>query len=121
MEKNKKVRYFESGGYRDGDVDKLDMEGFLSPIVLEEYGKYMHHHRKQSDGKLRDSDNWQNHFGEKHFDVCMKSLWRHFLDLWKEHRGIKSREDIEFAMMGILFNVFAYADKYYKDKMKNNK
>lgn len=112
-----KIRKFKSGAVRDTEDNKLDYEGFISPVVIEEYAKYMHHHRKQSDGNLRDSDNWQKHFGEKHYDVCMKSLWRHFMDLWKEHRGIKSREGIEFAMMGILFNVMAYADKYYKDKM----
>jgi hypothetical protein len=46
----------------------------------------------------------------------MKSLWRHFQDLWLEHRGFKSREGIESAMMGILFNINAYAFKYYKEQ-----
>jgi hypothetical protein len=112
----KQIRQFESGATRDVDEDKLDFEGFLSPIVLQKYGEYMHHHRIQPDGKLRASDNWQNHFGDDHYSVCMKSLWRHFMDLWLEHRGFQSREGIENALMGILFNTMAYADKYYKDK-----
>lgn len=112
----KEIRHFETGATRDTEDEKLDMEGFLSPKVLEGFGKYMHKHRFQSDGTLRDSDNWQKHFGEKHYDVCMKSLWRHFLDLWLEHRGFTSREGIEDALMGCLFNLMAYAHKYYCDK-----
>jgi len=116
-----KIRKFATGATRDTDENKYDYEGFLSPLVIERYGQYMTKHRKQSDGSLRDSDNWQNHFGENHFDVCMKSLWRHFMDLWKEHRGFKSREGIEDALMAILFNTIAYADKLLKDKLSNEK
>ena len=110
------MRNFKTGATRDSDDNKIDYEGFLSPIVLKAYGEYMHKHRIQPDGKLRASDNWQKHFGDDHYSVCMKSLWRHFMDLWLEHRGFKSREGIEDAMMGIMFNIMAYADKYYKDK-----
>ena len=113
---NASVRTFETGANRDLDNDKLDFEGFLSPIVIEEYGKYMHKNRRLKDGSIRDSDNWQNHFGKDHYTVCVKSLWRHFHDLWMEHRGFKSREGVSDALMGIIFNVMAYADKYYKDK-----
>jgi len=114
------MREFESGATRDNNEDKYDYEGFISPIVIEAYGKYMHKHRKQSDGKLRDSDNWQKGFGAKHFDVCMKSLWRHFHDLWTEHRGYESREGIEDAICGILFNVMAYYHEYLKKKRSKN-
>ena len=75
--KKSKVRKFESGATRDTDEGKLDFEGFLSPLVLERFARYMHKNRVQSDGSLRDSDNWQNLFGEDHYAVCMKSLWRH--------------------------------------------
>ena len=110
------MRNFKTGATRDDDKDKYDLEGFLSPIVLEFFAAYMHKHRKQADGKLRPSDNWQQHFGEEHFSVCMKSWWRHFVDVWKEHRGYKSRDGMEDALMGALFNNMAYADKYLKDK-----
>ena len=75
------MRVFDTGATRDADIGKNDYEGFLSPLVIQRYGKYMNKHRKQVDGKLRDSDNWQKGFGENHYAVCMKSLWRHFMDL----------------------------------------
>ena len=115
------MREFESGATRDTDEGKLDYEGFLSPLVLKRYAQYMHKHRKQADGKLRDSDNWQKGFGDKHLDVCIKSLWRHFLDLWKEHRGLKSREGLDDAIGGILFNLMAYYHKILTDREKNKK
>lgn len=116
----KKIRKWKTGATRDTELGKPDYEGFMSPIVLQRFGDYMNHHRVQANGALRDSDNWQKHFGEHHLDVCIKSLWRHFMDLWLEHRGFSSREGIENAMMGIMFNVMAYADKYLKDKLKQD-
>ena len=110
------MRKFKTGATRDTEDGKIDYEGFLSPLVIDRFAQYMQKHRFQADGQVRDSDNWQKHFGDKHYDVCMKSLWRHFMDLWLEHRGFKSREGIENAMMGILFNIMAYADKYLKEK-----
>lgn len=117
------MRKFDTGATRDSEEGKYDYEGFLSPIVIEAYGQYMHKHRKQADGQLRDSDNWQKHFGEKHFDVCIKSLWRHFVDLWFLHRGYKrfdKKDSHEItkkeALMAILFNVMAYTDKLLKDE-----
>lgn len=112
------IRTFSTGATRDTDKDKPCYAGFLSPLVIQAYGRYMHEHRIQSDGGLRSPGNWKNHFGEDHFNVCMESLLRHVLDLWLEHEGLESREGIEKAMMGIIFNITAYADKYYKDKLK---
>ena len=67
------IRTFNTGATRDSDEGKLDFEGFLSPLVIERYAEYLNAHRVQSDGKLRDSDNWQNGMG---LSVYMKSLWR---------------------------------------------
>jgi len=105
----------ENTGNRNNVEGKLDFEGFLSPLVLQKFGEYMHSHRFLEDGTMRDSDNWQNHFGKNHQSVCMQSLWRHFHDMWLEHRGFKSRDGFEEAMMGALFNLMAIADKHYKD------
>lgn len=102
------MREFNTGATRDDNKDKLDYEGFLSPIVLERYAEYMHKHRKQSDGKLRDSDNWQKGIPK---DAYMKSLMRHTIDVWKEHRGFETREDcedIEDALCSVLFNAMGY-------------
>ena len=90
-----KIRKFDTGATRDDDLTKNDYEGFFSPLVIEAFGDYMNKHRKQADGKLRDSDNWQKGFP---YSVLMKSLWRHFLDLWKYHRGFKGKETIDDAI-----------------------
>jgi len=110
------MRQFESGGTRDSDTGKFDFEGFISPLVIEAYGRYMNKHRIQSDGSLRDSDNWQKLFGEKHLDVCMKSGWRHFFSWWKSHRGYKTEESIEDSLMALMFNINAYMHKLELDK-----
>ena len=110
------MRKFETGATRDTDQGKPDYEGILSPLVIERFGEYMVKHQKQADGKLRASDNWQNLFGEKHYDVCMKSGWRHFFSWWKSHRGYKTEEDIEDSMMALMFNVMAYSHKLLIDK-----
>ena len=110
------MRNFKTGATRDTEEGKLDFEGFISPIVIQKYAEYMHENRIQADGKLRDSDNWQKHFGKDHYSVCMKSMFRHFFDVWTEHRGGKSREGMEKALMGTMFNIMAYADKYFKDE-----
>ena len=60
-----------------------------------------------------DSDNWQRGMTRS---VYMKSLWRHMLDLWFLHRGIR-RFDVhgdghelfpEEVCAAILFNVNGY-------------
>jgi hypothetical protein len=76
----------------------------------------MNKHRIQSDGSLRNSDNWQ--FGIPK-DAYIKSAWRHFHDWWMEHRGYKSREGIEDALCAILFNVQGYLFEILKEKEKN--
>jgi len=117
MKKEKKnIRKFDSGATRDIEKGKLDYEGFLSPIVLKAYAEYMNRHRLQSDGNLRNSDNWQRLFGNKHYDVCMKSLLRHVMDLWLEHRGFKSRDGKKDAICGIMFNAMAYLFKMLKEE-----
>lgn len=112
------IRQFDTGATRNTEDGKFDPEGFFSPLVLERYMKYMHKHRKQKDGSLRASDNWQKLFGEDHYAVCMKSAWRHFFAWWQAHRGYPTKEDIEDSMMALLFNVMAYAHKRLSDANK---
>ncbi len=107
------MRKFETGATRNSDEGKYDYEGFISPLVLERYGEYMNKHRKQADGNLRDSDNWQKGIPRTAY---MKSGWRHFVDWWKEHRGIPTKDGIEEAMFALLFNVMGYAHEYLKEK-----
>jgi len=112
MKKNK-IRKFMTGATRDTEEGKNDYEGFLNPIVIKAYGNYMAKHRIQSDGNLRDSDNWQKGIPK---DAYIKSAFRHFLDWWLEHRGYKSREGIKDALMALLFNVMGYAYEVLKEQ-----
>ena len=112
------MRIFKSGSTRDDNKNKLDYEGFLSAIVLKRFAEYMNKHRKQSDGNLRDSDNWQKGIPK---DVYMKSMWRHFMDLWLEHRGHDSREGKEEALCALRFNVNGYLHELLKERGYGNK
>ena len=107
------IRQFNTGATRDTDVGKNDYEGYLDPKVIEMYGNYMTKHRKQSDGNLRDSDNWKKGIPR---DAYIKSAWRHFLDVWMEHRGYKSKDGMDEALMALLFNIMGYAYELLKEK-----
>lgn len=109
------VRYFPTGANRNPDADKLDYEGFLSPLVIERFAEYMHKHRSIADGTLRDADNWQRGMPK---DAYIKSGWRHFVDWWKEHRGLESREGLEDALCGLLFNVQGYLHETLKSRQE---
>ncbi len=102
------VRTFASGATRHTDDKKHDYEGFLSPWAIRRYGEYMHAHRVQVDGVLRDSDNWQKGIPR---DQYMKSLLRHAIDVWSIFRGLftfdkkdDSEVGIEDALCGVIFN-----------------
>lgn len=110
------MREFPTGATRDDDATKNDYRGYLSPLVLKRFGDYMTEHRKQADGKLRDSDNWKKGIPQKEY---LSSLLRHVVDLWAQIEGpnrewklptqtdpaIKSpREVIEDSLCAILFN-----------------
>lgn len=115
----KQIRTFVTGATRDVDTGKLDPEAFLDPLVLGEYFEFMHRHRHQKDGSIRDGDNWQKGFTRS---AIAKSAWRHFYDVWRMHRGLepksedalhlysvygKDRAMIE-SLCGLVFNGFAY-------------
>ncbi len=93
------MRKFNSGATRDDDTNKIDYEGHLSPLAIEAFGVYMHKHRFQADGVIRDSDNWQKGIPK---DAYMKSMWRHFFAVWKNYRlGKDYKEDL----CALFFNV----------------
>lgn len=107
------MRTFATGATRDADDNKIDPEGFLSPLALQAFCEYMHSHRKQPDGNLRDSDNWQKGMP---VDAYIKSLLRHVLDLWLVHRGFTSaaRSNKQEALCAILFNAQGYLHEVIK-------
>ena len=109
------MRTFDTGANRDSDGGKLDYEAFLSPLVLKKYAEYMHKHRALEDGTLRDGDNWQQGMP---LDVYMKSMWRHFMDVWTFQRGLDNSIRIEDALCGVMFNAMGYLHEIEKAKRR---
>lgn len=107
------MREFDTGATRDRDETKLDFEGFLHPLVIKRFAEFMHKHRYQADGKLRDSDNWQKGIP---LDAYMKSNWRHFHDLWSYHRHEEIKDDIEEVLCAIMFNTMGYLLETMKER-----
>jgi len=102
------IRVFETGATRDTDQGKHDYEGYLSPLVLMRFAEYMTKHRHQSDGTLRESDNWQKGIPLAQY---MKSMFRHFMDVWRIHRGYTEAtepEDVTEALVALMFNTMGY-------------
>lgn len=97
----KEIRTFPTGATRDVEENKLDWEGFLSPVALWHYAAYMHKHRKQTDGSLRASDNWQRGMSRSSY---MKSLIRHVFDLWMEWEQDKDEGIMTELLAAIIFN-----------------
>ncbi len=125
-ENKKSMRQFDTGATRDTDLDKLDFEGFLSPLVIKRYAEYLNEHRVQADGNLRDSDNWQQGIPIK---VYMKSKWRHFVDCWMIFRGygpVRDPKDnhiitMEEALCGEIFNASGHLHELLKEKLEPQK
>ena len=98
------VRIFDTGATRSPQAEKLCYDRFLSPLVLKRYAEYMHEHRKQSDGTLREPDNWQKGIPQASY---MDSMARHEMDVWLHQSGFscEATEDLETALCGLMFNV----------------
>ena len=109
------IRTFSTGATRDTAQGKLDYDGFFSPLVLKRRARYMHEHRVQADGTLRDSDNWQRGIPEEEY---RKSTLRHlFEDWWPGARGWPITVDIEDAACAILFNLEGWLHERLKRKL----
>lgn len=95
------VRAFSTGATRDTDDGKLKYEGFFSPAVLRRRAEYMHKHRVQSDGELREADNWQKGIP---IEAYMDSLIRHVMEAWFHYRESGVKEDLVESLCAIGFN-----------------
>jgi hypothetical protein len=114
------TRKFETGATRSKDDNKPDYEGFISPLVLERYGQYMHGHRTQVDGTIRASDNWQKGIP---LGAYAKSLIRHVFQFWKLYRGhpvadwdTKDAVGMEDILCSIIFNSMGYLHEILASK-----
>jgi hypothetical protein len=111
------VRQFETGATRDTDSGKLDYEAFFSVHVMKKYAEYMHKHRVQTDGSLREGDNWQKGFP---IPVIQKSLVRHMFQAWEQWRTGKAVDhlgepiDMDDVLCAIIFNASAYLHELNK-------
>ena len=106
------MRTFDTGATRDTDAGKPDYEGFLSPLAIAAFGRYMDRHRKQANGVPRASDNWQKGIP---LDAYMKSMWRHFFEVWALHRaGEYPVAQMTEALCALQFNVQGYLHEHEK-------
>jgi len=117
-QKGNAMNTFDTGATRSEDVVRDDPDGYLSPLFLEMYFKYMTKHRVQADGAVRDSDNWQKGIPLNRY---MKGLWRHFFHLWQRHRGYTVTDDlaadsIEEDIGAMFFNLQGYAHELLKER-----
>ena len=108
------AREFPTGANRSDAANKLDYEGYLSPLVIQRFGRYMYEHQYEG---ARTSDNWQKGIPITEY---LKSLLRHVLDLWLWHRGYgdAATETKEEALCAILFNTQGYLYELLKEKTK---
>src|SRR5437867_5685536 len=116
MASNYELRTFATGATRDTAQGKLDYEGFLNPLVLRRYAEFMHKNRVQPDGSYRDSDNWQLGIPK---EAYMKSLFRHFMDVWLIHRG--GTEMNQETLCAVMFNAMGYLLEVLKDEEGRNR
>jgi hypothetical protein len=110
------IRKFNTGATRDVDETKHDFEGFVSPLVTHRFAEYMTSHRRQKDGTIRASDNWQKGIP---LEAYIKSLVRHVEDLrlhWDGY-GPLATESLEDSLCAIIFN----ANGFLFETLKNRK
>ena len=117
------LRTFKTGATRDTGKDKLEPHGFLSPEALHRFSEYMHKHRKQSDGSLRDPDNWKKGMPQEEY---VKSLLRHAMDFWAVLEGQgnplydTAESDPEEIACAIMFNVQGWLHENLKRGKKTS-
>ena len=98
------IRTFDTGATRDTTEGKHEPWGFTSALAEKRFCEYMHKHRKQADGNMRDSDNWKKGMS---VDVYKHSLSRHVQDLRLILEGFPHQaeeRDLEEVLCAILFN-----------------
>jgi hypothetical protein len=117
-----KIRQFDSGATRDTDVNKPSYIKALSPIVLQGYVEYLGQHRLQSDGNLRDWDNWKQGIPQ---EVYLDGLGRHEMAVWllchdfpaSDNHGSVTLLD---SLYGVIFNAQGMAHEILKEQQKKS-
>ena len=103
------VRTFQTGATRSGG-DKPEYAGYLSPRVIEAFGRYMFEHQVQPDGTVRECRNWQKGIPAESY---MQSMFRHFMEVWTIYENgcgdadyaAEYEQEMITSLMALLFNV----------------
>lgn len=116
----KQIRTFDTGATRDTDINKPNYIKALSPIVLREYVDYLGKHRIQSDGNLRDWDNWKQGMP---LDVCLEGEDRHHRAVWLLHQGFPAFDNhgpvtLKDSLCGVIFNAMGYLHEILIEEQK---
>lgn len=98
-----KIRKFKTGATRNTNEDKLEIHRFLCAECIKIWCEYMHKHRKQGKN-IREPDNWKKKIPN---EELLASATRHWHDWWLEDTGFKSREGLNDALCGVIFNTLA--------------
>lgn len=113
------VRTFDTGATRDTSEGKVEYEGYLSSRVLRRFGEYMLKHQYQSDGQIRDADNWQKGIPR---DAYMDSGFRHFMDWWSYHRKtgpVLTYDQREEILCAVMFNAMGYLHECLEERARD--
>ena len=117
IEDSGRLRTYSTGATRDTASGKHEPWKFTSVLVEKRFCEYMHRYRHQSDGELRDSDNWKRGIEiEDYYD----SLSRHVQDLRLILDGypeLAREQDAEEALCAIFFNVQGMLHEMIKNRL----
>lgn len=114
------VRTFETGATRSPLGSKLQYSKFMDSRVIKRYCEYLNHHRVQTDGKVREPDNWKSGIPVTSY---VDSMQRHYMDIWLWHQEytVEMSEDIETALCALLFNVQGLLFEVLRDECSDYK
>lgn len=116
---DEQIRVFDTGATRDTLSNKLSYVKALSPIALRCYVEYIGKHRVQSDGTLRDWDNWKLGIVK---DIYLDSGFRHTMAIWLLLDGCEVQDEkgkpvnLEESLCGIIFNAIGMLHEILKEK-----
>ena len=111
------MRKFETGATRSPIGDKLRYADFLDSRVIKRYCQYMHKHRVQADGQVREPNNWKKGIDRA---SLVDSLNRHQMDVLMWYHGYEDEmeEPIEEALCAVMFNTMALLDAVLKSEVR---
>ena len=110
----KAIRKFATGATRDNDIQKINIIGSLSPLVLRRFAQFMRDHNIKSGELKRDEANWKKGMPVQSY---MESKARHWLDIWITFEGYENF-NIEDLLCADLFNTMGHLHEILVKKLK---